>query len=77
MSDTKRPVAALATGTRPPPHRRTRDPAARRRGPVRAPAGVNNPVALPAVFLYRLARFGTPILPGWLSFSWMRRHNDI
>jgi uncharacterized protein (TIRG00374 family) len=40
-------------------------------------AGVDNTVALPAVFLYRLGTFWIPILPGWLSFTWMRRHNYI
>ena len=32
-------------------------------------AGLANDVAVPAVFLFRLATFWLPILPGWLSFT--------
>ena len=37
-------------------------------------AGLDNTVAVPAVFLFRLATFWLPILPGWLSFHWLQRH---
>ena len=33
--------------------------------------------AVPAVFLFRLATFWSPILPGWLCFSWLRRREYI
>jgi undecaprenyl-diphosphatase len=36
-------------------------------------AGMDASVALPAVFLYRLATFWLPILPGWICFSWLKR----
>lgn len=36
-------------------------------------AGLDNTVAVPAVFLYRLGTFWLPILPGWLSLAWLRR----
>jgi undecaprenyl-diphosphatase len=29
------------------------------------------------VFLFRLATFWLPILPGWLCFSWLRRAEYI
>lgn len=35
--------------------------------------GVDNADAVPAVFLFRLATFWVPILPGWIAFSWLRR----
>ena len=40
-------------------------------------AGLDNAVAVPAVFLFRLATFWLPILPGWLCFSWLRRAEYI
>ena len=40
-------------------------------------AGLDNAVAVPAVFLFRLATFWLPILPGWLCFSWLRRDEYI
>jgi undecaprenyl-diphosphatase len=40
-------------------------------------AGLENSVAVPAVFLYRLFTFWLPILPGWLSFTWLQRHEYI
>ena len=40
-------------------------------------AGLDNSVAVPAVFLFRLATFWLPILPGWLSFHWLQRHDYI
>ena len=35
--------------------------------------GVNKDDAVPAVFLFRLATFWLPILPGYISFTWLRR----
>src|SRR6185369_56784 len=40
-------------------------------------AGLDNSIAVPAVFLFRLATFWLPILPGWLCFSWLRRREYI
>jgi len=40
-------------------------------------AGLDNTVAVPAVFLYRLFTFWIPILPGWLSFTWLQRNEYI
>jgi glycosyltransferase 2 family protein len=36
-------------------------------------AGVPNQVAVPAVFLYRLATFWVPLLPGWIAFQYLQR----
>jgi glycosyltransferase 2 family protein len=38
---------------------------------------MDNTVAVPAVFLYRLATFWLPILPGWASFTYLRRQEYI
>jgi undecaprenyl-diphosphatase len=40
-------------------------------------AGLENTVAVPAVFLYRLFTFWIPILPGWMSFTWLKRNEYI
>ncbi len=40
-------------------------------------AGLDNTVAVPAVFLYRLVTFWAPILPGWLAFQWLQRHDYL
>jgi len=40
-------------------------------------AGLDNTVAVPAVFLYRLFTFWIPILPGWLCFHWLERHEYL
>lgn len=40
-------------------------------------AGLDNTVAVPAVFLYRLFTFWVPILPGWLSFQWLQRREYL
>jgi uncharacterized protein (TIRG00374 family) len=40
-------------------------------------AGMDHTVAVPAVFLYRLATFWLPILPGWAAFSWLRRSEFV
>ena len=40
-------------------------------------AGVDNAVAVPAVFLFRLATFWLPIAPGWLAFTALRRQGFV
>ncbi len=40
-------------------------------------AGLETAVAVPAVFLFRLATFWLPILPGWLSFRWLQRREYL
>src|SRR4029453_2695172 len=35
-------------------------------------AGLDKETAVPAVFLFRLATFWLPILPGWLAFTWLQ-----
>jgi undecaprenyl-diphosphatase len=40
-------------------------------------AGLDNTIAVPAVFMYRLFTFWVPILPGWLSFQWLQRNEYI
>lgn len=40
-------------------------------------AGLENTVAVPAVFMFRLATFWMPILPGWLCFMWLQRREYI
>jgi uncharacterized protein (TIRG00374 family) len=40
-------------------------------------AGLDNAVAVPAVFLFRLAAFWLPILPGWLCLHWLQRHDFV
>jgi undecaprenyl-diphosphatase len=40
-------------------------------------AGMENSVAVPAVFLFRLCTFWLPILPGWLCFTWLQRTEHI
>lgn len=39
--------------------------------------GVPDDQAVPAVFLFRLATFWLPILPGWIAFSWLRRTDRL
>jgi undecaprenyl-diphosphatase len=39
--------------------------------------GINNDLAVPSVFLFRLATFWIPILPGWIAFSWLRRTDRL
>lgn len=39
--------------------------------------GLESEVAIPAVFLYRLATFWVPVLPGWLGFTILQRRGDI
>jgi uncharacterized membrane protein YbhN (UPF0104 family) len=40
-------------------------------------AGMDNTVAVPAVFLYRLFTFWALTLPGWLAFQWLQRHEYL
>ena len=40
-------------------------------------AGMDHTVAVPAVFLYRLATFWLPVLPGWAAFTWLRRSGRV
>ena len=40
-------------------------------------AGLDNTVAVPAVFMYRLFTFWIPILPGWFCFNWLQRREYI
>mgnify|MGYP001828992608 FL=1 len=40
-------------------------------------AGLDHTIALPAVFLYRLATFWLPILPGWLCLTWLQRREYL
>ena len=40
-------------------------------------AGMDHNIAVPAVFLYRLATFWLPILPGWFAFDWLRHEEYI
>jgi uncharacterized protein (TIRG00374 family) len=39
--------------------------------------GLASAVAVPAVFMYRLATFWIPVLPGWLGFTALERRGDI
>jgi undecaprenyl-diphosphatase len=40
-------------------------------------AGVPSEIAIPGVFLYRLATFWIPVLPGWGAFSWLQRREYV
>lgn len=39
--------------------------------------GVPSEIAIPGVFLYRLATFWIPVLPGWGAFSWLQRREYV
>lgn len=39
--------------------------------------GLAAEIAVPAVFLYRLATFWVPIIPGWIGFTILQRRGDI
>jgi undecaprenyl-diphosphatase len=39
--------------------------------------GMSATVALPTVFLYRLATFWIPVLPGWAAFTVLQRRDEI
>lgn len=40
-------------------------------------AGIPAEQAVASVFLYRLATFWFPVLPGWGSFTWLQRNEVI
>ena len=40
-------------------------------------AGLDNVVAVPAVFLFRLFTFWLPVVPGWVAFQWMQRRHYL
>jgi undecaprenyl-diphosphatase len=40
-------------------------------------AGLDNTIAVPAVFLYRLFTFWIPVLPGWFAFQWLERNEYL
>jgi len=40
-------------------------------------AGMSSTTAVPAVFLFRLATFWLPILPGWIAFGHLRRADFV
>ena len=40
-------------------------------------AGLDNEVAVPAVFMYRLFTFWVPVIPGWISFQWLERNGYL
>ena len=40
-------------------------------------AGLDNTIAVPAVFMYRLFTFWVPVLPGWLAFQWLERNDYL
>ena len=39
--------------------------------------GLDREVAVPAVFLFRIATFWLPILPGWIAFVLLQRRGDL
>ena len=39
--------------------------------------GVNREIAVPAVFLFRIATFWLPIVPGWIMFVVLQRRGDL
>ena len=39
--------------------------------------GVDREEAVPAVFLFRIATFWLPVLPGWLMFVLLQRRGDL
>ena len=40
-------------------------------------AGLPNATAVPAVFLFRLGTFWIPILPGWISLTYLQRSQYV
>jgi undecaprenyl-diphosphatase len=40
-------------------------------------AGLPTEITVPGVFLYRLATFWIPVLPGWGAFSWLQRREFV
>jgi undecaprenyl-diphosphatase len=39
--------------------------------------GLNREIAVPAVFLFRIATFWLPIVPGWIMFVVLQRRGDL
>ena len=39
--------------------------------------GMSSGTAVPAVFLFRLATFWLPVLPGWASITYLRNRDDL
>ena len=39
--------------------------------------GLSSAVAVPAVFLFRLATFWMPVAPGWAAITYMRNRDDL
>jgi uncharacterized protein (TIRG00374 family) len=39
--------------------------------------GLSNEVAVPSVFMFRLATFWVPVLPGWIAFTYLQRAEYI
>ncbi len=40
-------------------------------------AGMDHTVAVPGVFLFRIATFWLPALPGWVALTWLRRSDYV
>jgi undecaprenyl-diphosphatase len=40
-------------------------------------AGMPNTTAVPAVFLFRIATYWLPMLPGWFAFNYLRREEFV
>jgi undecaprenyl-diphosphatase len=40
-------------------------------------AGMHHTVAVPSVFLYRIATFWLPTLPGWAALTWLRKSEYV
>ena len=39
--------------------------------------GLDREIAVPAVFLFRIATFWLPIVPGWIMFALLQRRGDL
>ena len=39
--------------------------------------GMNREEAVPAVFLFRIATFWLPVLPGWIMFTLLQRRGEL
>ena len=39
--------------------------------------GMDREVAVPAVFLFRIATFWLPVIPGWIMFTLLQRRGDL
>jgi glycosyltransferase 2 family protein len=38
---------------------------------------MDHTVAVPGVFLFRIATFWLPALPGWVALTWLRRSDYV